>query len=83
MIELLHDIIADSPTVEVFNNKLAELSEKSMLADHWIKNLIRTIFIMLMYLRAEREGDFALHYLTCKLILPYFFATSHWNYAKD
>ena len=82
-IEILRHIILDSPIVDVFNNKLNELSGKSILADHWIKNLIRAVFIMLMYLCAERESDFALHCLTCKLMLPYFFTASHWNYARD
>ena len=40
VIELLRDIIGDSPTVDVFNKKLTEPFEKSILADHWIKNLI-------------------------------------------
>lgn len=33
VIELLRDIIGDSPIVNVFNSKLTELSEKSILPD--------------------------------------------------
>ena len=80
---MLRDIIANSPTIDVFNNKLNEISEKRILANHWIKSLIRPAFTMLRHLRAEREDDFALDYLTRKLMLPYFFAVSHWNYARD
>ena len=55
MIELLRDIILDFPTVDVFNNNLTEPSKKSIFADRLIKNLIRSLFIMLMYLRDERD----------------------------
>ena len=34
MIKLLRDIIADSSIFGLFNNKLIERSEKSILADH-------------------------------------------------
>ena len=37
----------------------------------------------MLYLRAEREGDFALNYCACKRMIPYFFAAGHWNYARD
>ena len=83
VIELMRSIIANSPTVDVFNSKLTKLSKKNILADHWIKNRIRPVFMILMHLRAEREGDFALCHLKCKLMLPYFFAALHWNYARD
>ena len=72
VIELLRDIVADKPIVDVFNNTLTELSEKSILPGYWIKNLMRPVFVMLLYLCAEKEGDFALHYLACKLTLPHF-----------
>ena len=55
MIELLRDIISDFPIVDVFNNNLTEPSKKRIFADHLIKNLIRPAFIMLMYLRDERD----------------------------
>ena len=55
MIELLRGIILDFPTVDVFNNNLTEPSKKSIFADRLIKNLIRSVFIMLMYLRDERD----------------------------
>ena len=38
---------------------------------------------MMMYIRAEREGEFGLHLYCCKKMIPYFFADGHWNYARD
>ena len=38
---------------------------------------------MIMYIRAEREGEFGLHLYCCKKMIPYFFAAGHWNYARD
>ena len=35
-----------------------------------------------MYIRAEREGDFALHLYTCHKMMPYFFSAGHTNYAR-
>ena len=58
---------------------MSDLASKSKLAKHWIKNLIEPVFLM----RAEREGDIALHLYACRKMIPYFFAAGHWNYARD
>ena len=58
------------------------LSDTSHLAKHWIKNLIYPVFLMMMYIRAER-GEFGLHLYCYKKMIPYFFAAGHWNYARD
>ena len=38
---------------------------------------------MMLYVRGEIEGEFALHLDACKMMLPHFFAASHWNYDRD
>ena len=55
----------------------------SQLAKHWIKNLIYPVFLMMMYMLAEREIEFDLHLYCCKTMIPYFFPAGHWNYAQD
>ena len=55
----------------------------SQLAKHWINNLIYPVFLMMMYIRAEREGEFGLHLYCCQKMIPYFSAAGHWNYARD
>ena len=62
---------------------LDDVSAKSNLAKHWVRNLIKSVLLMMLYVRAEREGQFALHLDVCKRMLPYFFAASHWGYARD
>ena len=62
---------------------LDDVSAKSNLAKHWVRNLIKSVLLMMLYVRAEREGQFALHLDVCKRMLPYFFAASHWRYARD
>ena len=37
---------------------------------------------MMLYVRAEREGDWPLHLWAVKLMMPYFFASRHVNYAR-
>lgn len=31
---------------------------------------------------AERQEDFSLHFEACKIMLPRFFTSNHWNYAR-
>ena len=82
-IELLRMFINEDTTYDDLTKIIRSLSEKSSLAEHWIKNLIYPAFLMLMYVRTEREGEFGLHLYTCKKMIPYFFAAGHWNYARD
>ena len=36
---------------------------------------------MMLYVRAEQEGDWPLHLVAVKQMMPYFFASAHVNYA--
>lgn len=83
VIELLRGIITEETTHEEMVSTLQSLSEKSLLAKQWIDNLIDPVFLMLMYIRAEREGAFLLHLYCCWKMIPYLFAAGHWNYARD
>ena len=62
---------------------LQDLSNKSRLAEHWIRNPIRHVLLLMMYVREEREGEFGLHLYACKEMIAYYFAAGHWNYARD
>lgn len=53
------------------------------LSKHWVENFIKPVLLILLYIRAEREGEFALHLYACEKMMPYFFAAGHWNYARD
>ena len=43
---------------------------------------MRPVMLMLICIRAEREGDFAFHLYTFYKMMPYFFAAGHTNYAR-
>jgi hypothetical protein len=61
---------------------LASKSNKSNTTKLWVDCLIKPVLIMLEFVRAEREGDWPLHLHAVEEMLPYFFASSHVNYAR-
>ena len=83
IVELLRTLIDKDTTREDMTSTFQTLSDTSQLAKHWIKNLIYPVFLMMMYIRAEREAEFGLHLYCCKKMIPYFFIAGHWNYARD
>ena len=83
VVELLYGHIEGMLKCHDLLKFLDDVSAKSNLAKHWVRNLIKPVLLMRLYVRAEREGEFALHLDVCKRMLPYFFAASHWKYARD
>ena len=61
---------------------LSDISSRSKTSRLWIDCVIRAVFIMMMYIRAEREGDWGLHLVAVKAMIPYFFSAGHFNYAR-
>ena len=45
-------------------------------------SLIKPIFVILKYIRTEREADWPLHLDTVKEMIPLFFASGHTHYAR-
>ena len=37
---------------------------------------------MLLFIRAEREGNWSFHVFGMEPMIPYFFNASHWSYAR-
>ena len=67
-----------SHEMSIVNDK----ANKSRTANLWTDNLIKPVFIMVIFVRAEREADWPLHLWAVEEMLPYFFASSHCNYAR-
>ena len=61
---------------------LEDVARESRTSKVWVDCLIKAVFLMMVYVRAEREADWPLHILAVKLMLPYFFAAGHVNYAR-
>ena len=83
VIELLKTLTGEDTRQNDMTTILQYLNNKSRLAEDWMKNLIRLVLLMLMYVSAEREGEFGLHLYAFKEMIPYVFTTGHWNYARD
>ena len=81
--ELLRGFLNDVESYEEMKERLLELCEKSKLAEHWIQNLVLPVLLMMVFVRAEREGNFLLHIYACHEMMPYFYAAGHWNYVRD
>ena len=83
-LELLKGYIDDKITsYSEFHTFLGDISSRNVLAEHWVKNLIQPVLLMMLYIRAGRIGEFSLHLYVCKKMIPYFFAAAHWKYARD
>ena len=61
---------------------LEQKATKSRTAQVWLDNLIKPVFIMMVFIRAEREADWPLHLYAVTEMIPYFFASGHFNYAR-
>ena len=82
VMELLKGFIDDVYFFEDLEKIMEFLAQNSMIAEHWINNLIRPVLLMMLFVRAEREGEFPLHLYACHQMIPYFFAAGHINYAR-
>lgn len=74
----IDDSGADS-IMDAIQSQFECLSESSKTAALWLQYW-KLITIIKYYIRAERIGDFELH--SIKLMIPYFHAAGHLQYAK-
>lgn len=84
MKELLRDNI-NNEDVKNYNDMilyLQNISETSRTAKLWVENFVQPLFLIMQFVRAECEGDWALHLLVVKGMMPYFFAANHNNDAR-
>ena len=61
---------------------LNTVAAKSKTSKLWIDGLIKPVFLMMRFVRAEREGEWPLHLSAVSDMIPYFFAAGHQNYAR-
>lgn len=79
---VLCDIVLD---VEDYNSLMQILemrARQSRTVKLWLDCLIKPVLIMMLFIRAEREAEWALHLYAVSLMMPYFFASGHVNYAR-
>ena len=57
-------------------------TSKSQTTKLWVDVLIKPVLLTMMFVRAEREGDWPLHLASYKQMLPYFITAGHVTYAR-
>ena len=72
--EILRKFINDVGSPEDCTNKLERAADKSPTSKLWVDCLLKPVFIMMLYMRAEK-GEFDLHHWAIELMLPFFLAT--------
>ena len=58
-----------------------EMSAKSPTFSYWF-SCLKALQVMLLNIRAEREGNWILHLQTFVSMMPYYFCCNHHNYAR-
>lgn len=61
---------------------LSTKAEASHTAKHLVNNLILPAFLMMIFVRDKREGDYALYACTVNEMIPYLLASRHIHYAR-
>ena len=82
MEEVLSKVLEKSDTHDDLIISLEALAEQSKTTKLWLDCLIRPVLLMMLFIRAEREGDWPLHLWAVQEMMPYFFAAGHHNYAR-
>ena len=59
--QVLHQTLCEVNTFDELMQELKARASKSRTAKHWVENLILLVLLMLIFIRAEREGEWALH----------------------
>ena len=61
---------------------LNDTASHSRTAKLWVNCVIKPVFTIMKYVRADREADWPLHLASVHEMMPLFFAASHFNYAR-
>ncbi|XP_046577679.1 uncharacterized protein LOC124285478 [Haliotis rubra] len=80
--ELLRNVLTEVSTPDDLFSILEERARQARTTRLWLDMLIKPVLLMLQFVRAEKEADWPLHFLAVKLMMPYFFAAGHQNYAR-
>ena len=80
--ELLRNDIQELLDLDKLSTFIDNFSKRSATAKHWMDNLIKPIFICLLFARAEREREWLFQLTSMKEMLPYFYAAGHHNYVR-
>ena len=80
--EILRPVISHVISMDELMEDLETKATSSPTSKLWLENLVKPVFIMMVFVRAEREGEWPLHLWALQQMLPYFFAAGHHQYAR-
>ena len=80
--EVIGATLENIHSVEELTVRLTKVAANSHTAKLWIDGFVGPMLIIFLYIRAEREGEWALYLASVEKMLPYFFASGHHNYAR-
>ena len=80
--ELLRETLSNDEGQDDPMERLDTQAALSTTTKLWVDNLIKPVLIMMIFVWAEREGDWPLHMWAVQQMIPYFFASGHTNYAR-
>lgn len=80
--EILRPILIKVKSRDDLMIVLENMASSSPTSKLWLENLVKPVFIMMVFVRAEREGEWPLHLWAMQEMLLYFFAAGHHNYAR-
>ena len=69
VVKLLRAFVDDMVCREDLDQFLKEVVSKSMLDEHWVNNLIKPVFLIMLYIRAVQVGEFGWHLHACKQMM--------------
>jgi hypothetical protein len=76
----LHDVVKNLRVV--FLDQLNKLSASGRTGKLWVQYM-KMVHIIMLFIRAERSGDWDLHLYSVQQMLPFFHAAGHLNYARS
>ena len=68
--------------VDDLQEALNAIAAQSRTSKLWLDCLIKSVFKILQYTRAERESDWPLHIVMVNKIILLFFTVRHYHYAR-
>lgn len=68
-------------SMEALLGRLDGAAAASKTSKLWVDCFIKPVLLMMLYVHAEPEGDWPLHLVAVKQMLPYCFVASHVNYT--
>ena len=80
--ELLRPYLPSLHTADDMEEFLNDVSKKSKTAKLWVQNLVTLVLYIIVFIRAEREGDWLLHLSIVSKMLLYFFVAGHHYYNR-